>query len=84
VKKELSSANALAARNSWDIQGTCKIKCPGVEGGWSLQGDPVLTLDMHQEMGHGNQQFYDMFNFSVVEGIMRFEKPISVPQSGSA
>jgi hypothetical protein len=46
VKREPLSTNALASGDSWDVQGTCQIKCPGVEGGWSLQGDPALTLDI--------------------------------------
>ena len=81
VKREPSSTYALASGNSWDIRGTCKIKCPEVEGGWTPQGDPTLTLDIYQEMKQGNQQPYDLFHFRVVEGIMIFEKPISLPQS---
>ncbi|PMD17369.1 hypothetical protein NA56DRAFT_707889 [Hyaloscypha hepaticicola] len=45
-QREPLSTNALASGDSWDVQGTCQIKCPGVEGGWSLQGDPALTLDI--------------------------------------
>jgi len=84
VKKENSSAKGPASDNSWDVRGSYKINCPEIEGGWSPEGDPTLTLDLYLETKQGKQQFYGVFHFRVVEGIMRFMKPIPIPKSESA
>jgi hypothetical protein len=83
VKTESSSANIKASDSSWDVRGSYHIRCPEIEGQWSPQGmgDPSLTLDLCLETRHGKQQLYGMFHFRVVEGIMRFEKPIPVPKA---
>ena len=83
AKAESSSANAHVSDNSWDVRGSYKIKYPKIEGGWSPQGDPTLTLDLYLETRHGKQRLYGMFHFRVIEGIMRFEKLIPVPKSES-
>ncbi|PMD46171.1 hypothetical protein L207DRAFT_561564 [Hyaloscypha variabilis F] len=83
MKKEASSAIVPASGNSWDVRGSYKIKCPELEGGWSPQGDPTLTLDLYLETRQGKQQLYGIFHFRTVEGIMRFMKPIPTPKSES-
>lgn len=69
---------------SWDIRGSYEIQCDDIEGEWGSQGDPTLTLDLYLQNIGGKQQLYGMFQFRVIEGIMRFEKPIPVPKSEKA
>ena len=83
VEKETSSANFPASNNSWDIRGSYKTECQEIEGGWSPQGDPTWTLDLYLESRQGKQQLDGTLHFKVVEGVVRFEKPILVPKSES-
>jgi hypothetical protein len=83
VEKETSLANFPASNNSWDIRSSYKTECQEIEGGWSPQGDPTWTLDLYLESRQGKQQLDGTLLFKVVEGVVRFEKPILVPKSES-
>jgi hypothetical protein len=49
-----------------------------VEDQWD--GDD-MTLDLHLETRQGKLQLFGIFDFRVVSGIMRFEKPTPAPKS---
>jgi hypothetical protein len=83
VKKETSLANFPASDNSWDIRGSYKTECLEIVGGWGPQCDPTWTLDLYLESRQWKQQLDGTFHFRVVEGVVRFEKPILVPKSES-
>jgi hypothetical protein len=76
-----SSSHDKKPDNSWDIRGSYEVNCPAILEQWDPHGDLSLTLDLYLETRGGKPQLYGMFNFGVVEGIMRFEKPIPVPKS---
>jgi hypothetical protein len=73
-----SNTYAKVTGNYWDIRASYDIRCPEIEEQWRPEGDPSLTLDMYLETRNGKQQMYGIFHFRVVEGIMRFEKPMLV------
>lgn len=79
-KSEASSTDIKSAGNTWDVRGSYDIVCPIIEDGWRPLGggDGTLTLDLYLETKQGKQQMYAVFDFRVLEGIMRFEKPIPV------
>ncbi|KAI9646549.1 hypothetical protein NHQ30_004542 [Ciborinia camelliae] len=66
----------------WDVRGSYVIECPEIEDEWG-EKDSDLTLDIYIERKRGRQQMFAMFNFIVVEGIMRFEAPVPVPRPQS-
>ncbi|KAF4626346.1 hypothetical protein G7Y89_g11814 [Cudoniella acicularis] len=80
------SKSDIKSENSWDVRGRYLISCPGIEEEWSSQGggDPSLTLDVYLENKNGRQQLYAVFDFRVIKGIMRFEKPVPASRVAKA
>ncbi|TGO19698.1 hypothetical protein BTUL_0003g01550 [Botrytis tulipae] len=77
-------ANSSAESESlWDVRGSYVIECPDIEEEWG-EKDSDLTLDIYVENKNGRHQMFAMFNFIVVEGIMRFERPTDVPSPKNA
>ncbi|ESZ96072.1 hypothetical protein SBOR_3549 [Sclerotinia borealis F-4128] len=72
--------DSTESEGSWDVRGSYVIECPDIEDEWG-EKDSELTLDIYLENRNGRQQMFAMFHFIVVEGIMRFERPIPVPRS---
>ncbi|KAK0125616.1 hypothetical protein ONS96_009450 [Cadophora gregata f. sp. sojae] len=74
--------NESAARKSlsktWDVRGSYHISCPVIEEQW---GGQSLTLDIYLETHSGRRQLCGAFDFSLIEGIMRFERPMPTPKS---
>ncbi|EKD19885.1 hypothetical protein MBM_01837 [Drepanopeziza brunnea f. sp. 'multigermtubi' MB_m1] len=66
---------------SWEVCGSFEITCPAIDEQWGGQGNHSMKLDLHFETKHGKRQFYGVFDFLVVAGIMRFEKPIPVSKT---
>jgi hypothetical protein len=82
VKKEASEQQATQAEPKagiWDVTGSYEIYCPEIENQWACH--VPLSLDIYLEKVGDTHQMYADFNFNVVEGIFRFEKPIPVRQS---
>ncbi|RAL67783.1 hypothetical protein DID88_008510 [Monilinia fructigena] len=71
---------ATKSGNSWDVRGSYVIECPNIEDEWG-EKNAELTLDIYVEKKHGRKQMFAIFDFIVVEGIMRFERPTPVPRS---
>ncbi|KAA8572805.1 hypothetical protein EYC84_003382 [Monilinia fructicola] len=68
------------SENSWNVRGSYVIECPDIEDEWG-EKDAELTLDIYVEKKGGRKQMFAMFNFIVVEGIMRFERPTPAARS---
>ncbi|KAJ8064598.1 hypothetical protein OCU04_006927 [Sclerotinia nivalis] len=73
-------SDATKLEGTWDVRGSYVIECPNIEDEWG-EKDSELTLDIYVENKNGRQQMFAMFHFIVVEGIMRFERPIPIPRS---
>lgn len=73
-------SDATKSEGTWDVRGSYVIECPNIEDEWG-EKDSELTLDIYVENKNGRQQMFAMFHFIVVEGIMRFERPIPIPRS---
>jgi hypothetical protein len=56
----------------WDITGSWSIRSPSLEK--YCDGGP-LTMDIYRDNSTGKLQMYGRFDFRIVEGILRFEKP---------
>ncbi|TGO30982.1 hypothetical protein BPAE_0002g00740 [Botrytis paeoniae] len=81
LRTSASGARANLSAESeglWDVRGSYVIECPDIEEEWG-EKDSDLTLDIYVENKNGRHQMFAMFNFIVVEGIMRFERPTDVP-----
>ncbi|KAF7907543.1 uncharacterized protein EAF01_005129 [Botrytis porri] len=85
AKRLRTSASGARANSStteleglWDVRGSYVIECPNIEEEWG-EKDSDLILDIYVENKNGRHQMFAMFNFIVVEGIMRFERPTDVP-----
>lgn len=63
--------------NIWDIRGSWSISCPSIADEWPCG---PMSLEMNLEQQNGKQQMYGTFDFGIITGIMRFEKPIPVPK----
>lgn len=63
----------------WDVTGSYEIYCPAIED--ERGSDESLSLDVHLEKLEDTYQMFADFNFSIVEGIFRFEKPVPVSKS---
>ncbi|KAM0158955.1 hypothetical protein ACHAQE_000726 [Botrytis cinerea] len=89
AKRLRTSASGARANSSakseglWDVRGSYVIDCPEIEEEWG-EKESEFTLDIYVENKNGKQQMFAMFNFIVVEGIMRFERPTDVtsPKNG--
>ncbi|TAQ87992.1 hypothetical protein B7494_g3674 [Chlorociboria aeruginascens] len=66
--------------SGFDATGFFKISCPEIDEQW---GDSSLTLEIHIRTSNGRTQMFGLFDFNVIQGIMRFEKPVPVPKSKS-
>ena len=71
-----SAANAKSENSPFDVRGSYVIRCPDIESQWD-DGDG-LTLDLYLEPQNGKMQLFAFFDFRVIRGIMRFEKPVPV------
>ncbi|KAF7957631.1 hypothetical protein EAE96_003205 [Botrytis aclada] len=83
LRTSASGARANPSSESeglWDVRGCYVIECPNIEEEWG-EKDSDLTLDIYVENKNGRHQMFAMFNFIVVEGIMRFERPTDVPST---
>jgi hypothetical protein len=56
----------------WDITGSWRIRWPSLEKDYKGGN---LTMDIYRDTSTGSLQMYARFDFRVVEGILRFEKP---------
>ncbi|KAH6724357.1 hypothetical protein BKA61DRAFT_28170 [Leptodontidium sp. MPI-SDFR-AT-0119] len=77
------SSSEKETNNAWDITGEYNVDCPAIESEWGPRGglyDP-LKLDIYLETKNGKRQLYGAFDFRVIEGVMRFEKPVPVPKA---
>ncbi|XMA15363.1 hypothetical protein WAI453_008154 [Rhynchosporium graminicola] len=78
-KEEDQKISTKATDSSWDITGQYAINCPEIEDQWPGDyGDDSLTLDLHLETKNGKRQLFGAFDFRIIDGIMRFEKPVPV------
>ncbi|KAL2075435.1 hypothetical protein VTL71DRAFT_378 [Oculimacula yallundae] len=72
-----------ATNKGWDVAGQYTIDCPDIENEWGPRGGfhhEPLTLDIYLETRNGKRQLFGAFDFRIIEGIMRFEKPVPVPK----
>lgn len=70
---------AVVPKGVWDVFGLYKISCPNIEGEWPQQAG--MSLNIILEERDGKYQMSAEFDFGIVEGLMRFEKPTPVPKS---
>ncbi|KAF7864335.1 uncharacterized protein EAF02_010303 [Botrytis sinoallii] len=78
-----ANSSAAESEDLWDVRGSYVVECPDIEEEWG-EKDSDLTLDIYVEKKNGRHQIFAMFNFIVVEGIMRFERPTGVPSPKNA
>ncbi|KAF5879556.1 uncharacterized protein Bfra_006765 [Botrytis fragariae] len=78
-----ANSSATESEGLWDVRGSYVVECPDIEEEWG-EKDSDLILDIYVENKNGRHQMFAMFNFIVVEGIMRFERPNGVPSPKNA
>jgi len=67
---------------NWIVTGKYKITCPVIEKGWKPRED--LALEIFTEETAKGPQMFAKFDFSIIEGIMRFERHPEIGKSKSA
>lgn len=56
----------------WDVTGSWHIKCPKIENEYDQEG---LWLDIQRGQSNGHLHMYGEFDFGILKGVLRFEKP---------
>lgn len=71
-------------RTEWDVTGKWLIRCPRIESGWDMPND--LELQLFSTISGQQRQLFGKFDFNVVAGVWRFEKPSTLvpppPEAG--
>jgi hypothetical protein len=67
---------ALAKCNDWDVTGTWEINIPYIMEQYGEENDR-LSLEIYIKDTTKGPQMFALFNFAVLEGVMRFERQVS-------
>jgi hypothetical protein len=77
-KPDVVSESTVKSGNSiFDVRGSYTIRCPDIESNWDGED---LTLDIFLDTYNGKSHLFGIFDFRVITGVMRFEKPVPVPK----
>jgi hypothetical protein len=56
----------------WDVTGFWRIKCPKIEDNYDAES---LSFDIYHDWVSDNLQMFGEFDFGIVKGVLRFQKP---------
>lgn len=81
ARKSAAEEELYVPQSNWEVAGRYSISCPYIEGEWDIPHR--MRLDLYLQGGVERQQLFAVFDFGVLTGIMRFQKPAPIARAKS-